>query len=223
MWLEYNYGSRRGFWPLTPFGLKWNSPFLSSWIGPAARLAKIPWSNLALGFTNEAARGRQEIGWCFAWDLFGHVDFDSSVIATKKKPDVKPASILGSHGIFPNHFWRDMWKECRLLHVAFISERTGIEWAFPQLFVRKLWRALDEDGGGSIQRDEWESSLDKVGYFGPSGPIFSYWAEILFGIWTWHDMLLYVGLCYFEVMSGIYGYGKCWRNIVWHTDIHPIL
>lgn len=54
----------------------------------------------------------------------------------------------------------------------------------PQLFVRKLWRALDEDGGGSIQRDEWESSLDKVGYFGPSGPIFSYWAEILFGIWT---------------------------------------
>lgn len=61
---------------------------------------------------------------------------------------------------------------------------TGIEWVFPELFVRKLWRALDEDGGGSIQRDEWESSLDKVGYFGPSGPIFSYWAEILFGIWT---------------------------------------
>lgn len=41
--------------------------------------------------------------------------------------------------------------------------------------VRKLWRALDEDGGGSIERDEWEGALDKVGYFGPSGPIFSCW------------------------------------------------
>lgn len=83
VWLEYNYGRRRGFWHLTPFGPKWNSPFLSSWIGPAALLAKIPWSNLALGFTNGAARGRQEIGWCFAWDLFGHFDDGSCVIATK--------------------------------------------------------------------------------------------------------------------------------------------
>lgn len=35
---------------------------------------------------------------------------------------------------------------------------------------------MDEDGGGSIERDEWEGALDKVGYFGPSGPIFSCWA-----------------------------------------------
>lgn len=203
MWLEYNYASRRGFWPLTPFGLKWNSPFLSSWIGPAALLAKIPWSNLALGFTNEAARGRQEIGWCFAWDLFGHFDDGSGVTATKnarcetcfhsRKPWDIPKSFLERHvgGM-------------QVASCCFHFFGQALSGNSPQIFVRKLWRALDEDGGGSIQRDEWESSLDKVGYFGPSGPIFSYWAEILFGIWTWHDMLLYAGLSYFEIISGIW-------------------
>ncbi|CAK8985613.1 Uncharacterized protein SCF082_LOCUS211 [Durusdinium trenchii] len=56
------------------------------------------------------------------------------------------------------------------------SIREFMDWA-NRIFgkdLKRLWKALDEDGGGSIQRDEWESSLDKVGYFGPSGPIFSF-------------------------------------------------
>lgn len=53
--------------------------------------------------------------------------------------------------------------------------------------LKKLWRALDEDGGGSIQRDEWESSLDKVGYFGPSGPIFSFIDDDDGGEISWNE------------------------------------
>ena len=53
--------------------------------------------------------------------------------------------------------------------------------------LKKLWKALDEDGGGSIQRDEWESSLDKVGYFGPSGPIFSFIDDDDGGEISWNE------------------------------------
>ena len=124
---KFNYGSRRGFWHLTPFGLKWNSPFLSSWIGPAALLAKIPWSNLALGFTNEAARGRQEIGWCFAWDLFEHFDDGSGVIATKNAELWNLLEFLGySQIIFGETCGRNAG--CFML-LSFLW--TGIEWVFP--------------------------------------------------------------------------------------------
>ncbi|CAE7519254.1 unnamed protein product, partial [Symbiodinium pilosum] len=57
-----------------------------------------------------------------------------------------------------------------------LSIREFMGWA-ERMFgsdLRALWNALDEDESGSIQRHEWEEVLDKVGYFGPSGPIFSF-------------------------------------------------
>lgn len=59
--------------------------------------------------------------------------------------------------------------------------------------LKKLWRALDEDGGGSIQRDEWETSLDKVGYFGPSGPIFSFIDDDDGGEISWNEFQMLKG------------------------------
>jgi len=40
--------------------------------------------------------------------------------------------------------------------------------------LQAAWDALDDDQSGEISIDEWEATLDKVGYFGTSGPIFSY-------------------------------------------------
>lgn len=59
--------------------------------------------------------------------------------------------------------------------------------------LKKLWQALDEDGGGSIQRDEWETSLDKVGYFGPSGPIFSFIDDDDGGEISWNEFQMLKG------------------------------
>jgi len=75
------------------------------------------------------------------------------------------------------------WEEVKLSIVEFL------DWA-ERMFGRDLeplWNALDEDESGSIQRDEWEESLDKVGYFGPSGPIFSYVDEDDEGTMSWDE------------------------------------
>jgi len=56
--------------------------------------------------------------------------------------------------------------------------------------LKILWDALDEDESGGIQRHEWEEVLDKVGYFGPSGPIFSYVDEDDGGTISWSEFQL---------------------------------
>eukprot|EP00440_Ansanella_granifera_P074981 gb/GFBE01081375.1/.p1 GENE.gb/GFBE01081375.1/~~gb/GFBE01081375.1/.p1 ORF type:complete len:1536 (+),score=380.10 gb/GFBE01081375.1/:1-4608(+) len=75
------------------------------------------------------------------------------------------------------------WEEVKTSIVEFL------EWSHRAFGhdIQTLWNALDEDQSGSIQRDEWEESLDKVGYFGPSGPIFSYVDEDDEGSISWDE------------------------------------
>ncbi|CAJ1412792.1 unnamed protein product [Effrenium voratum] len=77
----------------------------------------------------------------------------------------------------------DFWTEVEF------SIREFMDWADRKFGrdLKRLWRALDEDGGGTIQRDEWETMLDRVGYFGPSGPIFSFIDEDDGGEISWHE------------------------------------
>lgn len=72
------------------------------------------------------------------------------------------------------------------------SIREFLDWSNRKygMDLRTLWNALDEDGSGAIQRFEWESVLDKVGYFGPSGPIFSYVDEDDGGEISWKEFQL---------------------------------
>eukprot|EP00442_Polarella_glacialis_P011066 CAMPEP_0115149250 /NCGR_PEP_ID=MMETSP0227-20121206/64333_1 /TAXON_ID=89957 /ORGANISM="Polarella glacialis, Strain CCMP 1383" /LENGTH=282 /DNA_ID=CAMNT_0002559391 /DNA_START=1 /DNA_END=846 /DNA_ORIENTATION=- len=75
------------------------------------------------------------------------------------------------------------WNEVVLSITEFLqfSERTfGPDLA-------DLWNALDEDKSGSIQVDEWTEALTQVGYFGPSGPIFSLVDEDDEGSVSWEE------------------------------------
>jgi len=40
--------------------------------------------------------------------------------------------------------------------------------------LEEAWEKLDDDGSGEIDEEEWSEALQRAGFFGLSGPIFSF-------------------------------------------------
>jgi len=68
----------------------------------------------------------------------------------------------------------ELWKEMTLSlqeFVQFLSRALGSV----HDFLGYSWNLLDEDNNGSVSRDEWKRLVEeRLGYFGPSGPIFNF-------------------------------------------------
>mmetsp|Transcript_82693 Transcript_82693/g.145949 ORF Transcript_82693/g.145949 Transcript_82693/m.145949 type:complete len:1599 (-) Transcript_82693:62-4858(-) len=90
------------------------------------------------------------------------------------------------------------WAEVRFSILEFLdwSHRTF----GPSL--QAAWDALDDDHSGEISVDEWEATLDKVGYFGTSGPIFSYVDQDDEGNVSWEEFQALDEFKNFEMKKG---------------------
>lgn len=76
-------------------------------------------------------------------------------------------------GLISHNEWRvldQIFKEVQLCIKEFVQfcERTfGISWP-------KIWNAIDVDGSGEINAEEWKDICKSYGFFGPSRPIFAF-------------------------------------------------